>query len=93
MGLSFWLYAASTIINNMPNMKKIIIILSFVILFSNLVSAGLYPVSVADLIQPNCNNNGICDYFENSARCPNECQTQNINTANKIVTSTTTIPL
>ncbi|MBI2499684.1 hypothetical protein HYV88_05570 [Candidatus Woesearchaeota archaeon] len=73
-------------------MKKTIIIFSLVILFTNLANAGLYPVSVADLIQPSCNNNGICDYFENSARCPNECQTQNINTANNIVTSTTTIP-
>ena len=73
-------------------MEKIIIILGLVFLFTNLVNAGLYPVSVADLIQPSCNNNGICDYFENSARCPNECISQNINTINSIVTSTTTIP-
>ena len=67
-------------------MKKTILILSFVLIFSSLVSAGLYPITMADLVHPTCNNNGRCDYFENSESCPGECKV----TANQVDTSTST---
>jgi len=69
-------------------MKRIILILIFVIVFSNLTNAGLYPISMADFIYPTCNNNGRCDYFESSKNCPNECNA-NTNPATVIMTSTT----
>ncbi len=75
------------------NMKKIILILFFVMIFVSLVSAsGLYPVSMEDLVHPACNNNGRCDYFESSQTCPNECNAETFNTDTVSgETSTTTI--